>query len=174
MNTDRLKDLPRETLIEVLEMALRNIRTVDGLWFLGVEEKYGTDTAVTIDRIVWERMAPIEAKRLKQALKLTGTGIAGVVEAMRNSMTWISFAGEYEVEEISENQAVFRVKECLPQRARLEKQIGLFPCGSVEQAYLASFAQAIDPRVKVRCGFCPPERSSDQLWCEWFFEIDPA
>ncbi|MBI4318147.1 MAG: hypothetical protein HY675_06630 [Chloroflexi bacterium] len=173
MNIDVFKDLPREKLLDLLEMSCRNFRTLDGFWFLCVEEKYGTEAAALVDEIAWARMAPVEAKRLKQTLNLAQSGIGGVIEAMRNSMTWMSFAGDFDIEQVSENKAVFRVHQCLPQRARMEKQMGYFPCKGVEQASLYGFARVIEPRIKVRCGFAPPDQSPDGPDCEWLFEIEP-
>jgi hypothetical protein len=44
-----LEGLSKETLIELIKMYSRNWHTCDGLWFSGVEERYGTDTALEID-----------------------------------------------------------------------------------------------------------------------------
>lgn len=172
MNLDKFKDLPRETLLDLLEMAYRNFRTIDGLWFLEVEEAQGVDAATEVDSKVWERMASFEVRRLRRALRLEKEGIPGLVEALENSMCWMSFAGEFQIEQVDEKRAVFRVMDCLPQKTRVEQQIGLFPCRAMEQKYLSSFARAIDPSIKVSCGFSPPDEPRGRVWCEWCFEIE--
>ncbi|MFH1351645.1 MAG: DUF6125 family protein [Pseudomonadota bacterium] len=48
-----LEKLPKETLLEVIKMYSRNYVTVDGLWFSGVEEKYGLDAAMELDVRRW-------------------------------------------------------------------------------------------------------------------------
>lgn len=170
MNLDKLKDLPREKLLDIIEMTLNNFRTLDGLWFLGVEELYGTETATAIDTKVWEGIAPYEVRRLRRTLGLEKEGIAGLVEALENSTCWISFASEFEVEQVDDKRAVFRVLDCRPQLARKEKGMELFPCRGVELAYLHSFARAIDPSIKTSCGFSPPDEPRGHVWCEWWFE----
>ena len=38
---------------------------VDGLYYLGIEELFGTKSATEIDRKVWEVMGKIEARKIK-------------------------------------------------------------------------------------------------------------
>ena len=59
-----LKVLPRETLIDLVKMYSRNWLTVDGLWFGGVEERYGLDAAMELDLRMWQIGSMIEAKRI--------------------------------------------------------------------------------------------------------------
>jgi len=49
-----LEKLPKETLIELIKMYSRNWHTCDGLWFSGVEERYGVDKALEIDINMWD------------------------------------------------------------------------------------------------------------------------
>jgi hypothetical protein len=49
-----LEKLPKETLIELIKMYSRNWHTCDGLWFSGVEERYGADKALEIDVTMWD------------------------------------------------------------------------------------------------------------------------
>ena len=46
-----LEKFPKETLIELIKMYSRNWLTLDGLWFSGVEEKFGLDEALALDVI---------------------------------------------------------------------------------------------------------------------------
>jgi predicted ArsR family transcriptional regulator len=43
----------------------RSYATVDGLWFMKVEEKYGFDSAVDVDDEVWQVLPKIQARVLK-------------------------------------------------------------------------------------------------------------
>ena len=45
---------------------------VDGLYYLEIEDKYGTKPATEIDRKVWEVMGKIEARRLKELFDIKG------------------------------------------------------------------------------------------------------
>jgi len=48
----------------------RSYGAVDGLWFMKVEEKYGFERALEIDRAVWEILPKIQARQLKSMLGL--------------------------------------------------------------------------------------------------------
>lgn len=166
MKKDELAKLPKEKLLSLLEVSLKDLRTMDGLWFLYVEKVIGTERTIEIDRDVWARLGVIEAQRIKQSFNLQGDGIGLLLQALPLCPGFISFT-EFNLKQISEKQAIFQVTNCYPQRARLRDGIGLFNCRPVDEAMLISFAQALDPRIEVRCDFCPPDKYSENLWCQW-------
>ncbi len=53
---------------DVREYFHRSYTAVDGLWFVKVEEKYGFDKALNIDKEVWMIMPKIQARFLKSKL----------------------------------------------------------------------------------------------------------
>ncbi|ENO12004.1 hypothetical protein MBGDC06_00390 [Thermoplasmatales archaeon SCGC AB-539-C06] len=61
-----ISEIPKEKMAEFIFMHLRDMWTVDGLYYLGIEEKWGTEAATEIDRKVWEVMGKIEARKLKK------------------------------------------------------------------------------------------------------------
>ena len=60
----------------------RSYRTVDGLWFMKVEELYGFDTALEIDHEVWKIMPKIQARMVKNMLGVE-KGIDDLFEAIK-------------------------------------------------------------------------------------------
>ena len=71
---------------------------MDGLWFQAVEQRYGMDTAIAMDRQVWELFAVIEALRIKERLNLPENGGLDALEiALKtglffSSTNWKSYA----------------------------------------------------------------------------------
>src|SRR4030042_988781 len=61
-----LEKMPTEKLLDYFFLQIRNLWRVDGLYFLGVEKRFGTEVATEIDAAVWETMAAIEAKSLQK------------------------------------------------------------------------------------------------------------
>lgn len=175
MIEEDLAKLPKEKLISLLGVCLRDLHTLDGLWFLYVEKVIGTERTIEIDRDVWARLGGIEAQRIKRGFNLPGEGLSLLCQALSLCPGFISFT-EFTLKQISPKQAIFQVTTCYPQKARLRDGIGLFNCRPVDEAQLNSFAQALDPRIKVHCDFCPPEKYSENLWCQWKFYIpeEPA
>ena len=50
---------------QVAEYFSRSYKTVDGLWFMKVEEKHGFDAALELDNEIWKVMPKIQARMIK-------------------------------------------------------------------------------------------------------------
>jgi hypothetical protein len=50
----------------------RAYHAVDGLWFMKVEEAHGFETALDLDRRVWEILAKIQARQARTVLEISG------------------------------------------------------------------------------------------------------
>jgi hypothetical protein len=55
-----------------IEFLRRSYTAIDGLWFLKIEEKYGFEAALTIDKEVWKVFPKVQARFLKS---LTGQNV---------------------------------------------------------------------------------------------------
>ena len=53
---------------QVCEYFHRSYKAVDGLWFMKVEEKYGFNAALDIDKEVWKVLPKIQARMIKSML----------------------------------------------------------------------------------------------------------
>ena len=156
--------LQRDELIKAIKTSSKTLLSLDGLWFLAVEDKYGLDAAMQMDIEVWKRLGSIEARRTKRTFGINEGGITSIVKAIKLSPTWVAM--EYEFTELTKNRAVFRVTECPPQKARVRNKRGEFLCKPVNLAYLNAFAKTIDPKAKVRCIVAPPDPHPKEFWCE--------
>lgn len=171
INLEReLSNLSPTEIAPHLYVATRDLNTLDGLWFLMVEEKYGTEVATAIDEMVWERFGTREAHRVRRAFGIEEGGLDGFLQVLRNSPSTAGF-GTSRIERESRSRAVWQVLDCWPQAARVSKGLGTFNCRNVDVLFLESMAKAIDPRVKVTCSHCPPDERRDGVWCEWIFEL---
>lgn len=163
------ENLTKEELIELLEMASKNLVAMDGAWFQVLEERYGMDMAMDIDAEVWNRYPISEAKRLKKFLGLgEHPGLEGLeralsfnynVHANESSMHWEGDA------------LVFRIDVCRVQTARKRKGMEYHPCKPVGINEYTTFAKAIDDRIKVECLSCYPEVVDPSCGCAWRFTI---
>jgi len=164
-----IEDIPKEKLADFIFMHLRNMWAVDGLYFLGIEEQFGTKAATEIDRKVWEVMGKIEARRLKELLGLSGSDIPSMIKALRFS----GWALDLEDKEIvvEKEKAIVRNIKCRVQNTRTAKGLDEFPCKKVRWGFLKSFAQEFNPDIIVDCNVCPPDEHPIDLWCEWEFKI---
>ena len=166
---EMLKTMPLETLLNLFNMQIKNIWRVDGFYFLGIEEKFGTEAATQIDSDCWKVLGKLEARELKALLKPEKNDISSFMFALRNT-SWSLYQEQKEVE-VSPNKGVYRVAKCRIQQARLSKGLGEFPCKNVRFSYLKSFAEEFNPKIKVNCQICPPNRHPANVWCQWEFTL---
>jgi len=173
MEPDREEDrkmlmrIPKEQLIELFLLQMRNLWAVDGLYFLGIEEKFGTENATDIDRKVWEVMGKLEARKLKETIKIENNDIPTIMNALKHT----SWSLDLENKEIivEDERGVFRNTNCRVQNTRLKKGLSEFSCKQVRWGYLKSFAKEFNPDIEVKCNVCPPDEHPENLWCEWEF-----
>lgn len=171
MEWEEIAQLPREKLLALLWDAYRNLIRIDGYWFLAVEQAAGQEKAVIADEEVWRRFGRVEAQQLKRAFNLEGDGVGAVMAALQRSPLW-PFWARFRVEQTSPQEALLQVTHCSSQVERVKAGLGVFPCRGVDEAYFQSFAQALNPRIKVHCLSAPPEQYSENLWCSWRFVLE--
>ena len=159
--------LPKEKIPDYIFMQLRNLWSVDGLYFLGIEEAYGTKTATDIDAHVWEVMGKIEARKLKEFLGITGNDIP----TMMNALQYTTWALDLEDKEIiiKKEHALIRNVRCRVQNTRVSKGLKEFGCKPVRFGFLKAFAKEFNPDIVVKCTVCPPDSHPENLWCQWEF-----
>jgi len=166
-----LKGLSKEELIAIIVDDAKNWLAHDGLWFQAVDQKYGMETAIEIDRMAWEHFTVVEAKRIMARLGLEpGGGIPALVECLNHRL--YARLNLQEAIEVTDNRAVFRMVDCRVQSTRKRKGLPDFPCKTVGIVEYAGFARTIDPRIETRCIACPPDPHPEEFWCAWEFVLN--
>ena len=159
-----------QELTELLVDAAKNWLAHDGLWFRAVEEKFGMEAALELDKKAWEKFTEIEAKRIMRRLNIPpGGGIPALIQALKFRL--YAFINVQEILEVSEAWCVFRMNRCRVQEARQRQGLPDFPCKSVGIVEYSGFAKTIDPRIQTRCLMCPPDPHPINVWCAWEFFI---
>ena len=169
----KVEDLSKEELVLLLQDAAKNWLAHDGLWFRAAEDKFGTETAIELDKIAWESFTVIEAKRIMKRLNLEpGGGIPALIQALNFRL--YAHINVQEVVEEDKDHCIYRMNRCRVQDARKRHGLPDFPCKSVGIIEYSGFAKTIDPRIKTRCLVCPPDPHPPDVWCAWEFFIDPV
>ena len=86
----------------------RSYKAVDGLWFLKVEERYGFETALEIDKEVWKIMPKIQARTMRSILEL-GNDWESFEKSIITKLTWEGF--QFEVKK-SPSKFQIVISEC--------------------------------------------------------------
>ena len=144
---EKLLEMPKEMLVELLFMQMRNLWTVDGLYFLGIEEQFGSENASEIDRKVWEIMGKIEARRLKEILGVKGDDIPTIMETLRATSWSLDLEDKQII--VKKDGGMFRNMNCRVQLAREKIGLGEFPCRMVRWGYLKNFVKEFKEDVEV-------------------------
>ncbi|MBN1539807.1 MAG: hypothetical protein JW939_06655 [Candidatus Thermoplasmatota archaeon] len=163
-----LKELEGGQYTDLTFMHLRNMWAVDGLYYLGIEKRFGTEAATEVDAEVWAVMGKIEARKLK---KLFGLG-----NALEDMIRGLKFSGwtmdlEDKEWEYLPGKTILRNVECRVQNTRMKDGLSVFPCKKVRFGFLKAFAREFDPNIVVDCIHCPPDERKDGIWCEWAFHM---
>ncbi len=170
MSTEKIQELSREKLIELLNIYAKNWLAHDGCWFLSVEDEFDMDTAIAMDTEAWRKFTVVEAGRLIRFLNLgKDSGVSGLGEALKFRL--YSTLNEDRVEILDDKTLRYYVKTCRVQSARRRKKLPDFPCKSVGIVEYGGFARTIDQRFETECISCPPEITDQNYACIWEFEL---
>ena len=166
MDSANIEQLPRETLLELVKTYARNWQTLDGLWFGNVEAEFGLDTAVKLDLKNWEKMAALEAERLKKVLKLNQGGLDSILKVL-SLMSWQMVSPRFQIEKESPTRIVFSYPRCTVQEGRKKAGKQEFPCKTMKMTLLSNLARVVEPKARVKCLACPPDTHPPEFWCKW-------
>ena len=168
--TKEIEDFSKDELVALLRDAAVNWLAHDGLWFRAVEDKFGLEAAMELDKKAWETFTVLEAKRIMKRLGIPeGGGIPALVQALK--LRLYAHINTQEMSEISSCRCVFRMRSCRVQDARERQGLAFFPCKPVGIVEYSGFARTIDPRIRTRCLACPPDPKPSDSWCVWEFTI---
>ena len=150
--------------------AAKNWLAIDGLWFQAVEQEYGMDAAIGLDRKVWEQFSVIEARRIRERLDLPHQGGLDALEtALKNRL--FELVNEQKIVRPDPTTLILTMKSCRVQAARERKKMPLFPCKPVGLVDFPVFAHEIDPRITTECISCPPASLPGIPYCSWKFTM---
>jgi hypothetical protein len=165
-----LHGIPHDKLVQLLLTQVRNIWSEDGLYYIGIENRFGTAMATEIDREVWAVMGKLEARRVKEALDISVVDLQDLFEILKHTSWLLDMENkEYEMDD---SHLIIRNTCCRVQQTRVKKGLGEFGCKPVRTGYLKNFIAELNPKINVTCNLCPPDDHPEDLYCEWEFIID--
>jgi len=164
-------DLTKDDLLDYVADAAKLWLAHDGLWFLEVEQKFGIDNAIELDKNAWYQFTVLEAKRIMNRLGLKANGgIPALIEAL--GFRLYAHINKQSVEIASDGKSCdLTMLECRVQEARNRKGLSDFPCKPVGIVEYSGFASTIDARIKTECLTCPPDEHPKEHYCKWRFRF---
>ena len=168
-NREVLQALSKDELIDLLAIYAKNWLALDGVWFQSIEQKYGMEEAMYHDQEAWRRFTKIEARRIREFLKLPErAGLEGLAQAL--SLRFYANLNQDELL-LDGNTLLYRVSECRVQSARTRKNMPLHPCRPVGLIEYSEFAKVIDDRITCSCVSCYPVVQDPSCSCAWLFTL---
>ncbi len=170
INKEKITDLNKEELIELLAVYAKNWLAHDGSWFLSIEEEEGMEKAIHFDTEAWRKFTVVEAKKIMKFLGLKkNSGVEGLKRAL--AFRLYASVNEDETVIIDDKTVEYRVKTCRVQAARRRKGLEDFPCKSVGIVEYSLFASTIDDRFETEVISCPPDITERDYFCYWRFTL---
>ena len=118
-------DTPALSAKALMEICSRSMYSIDGLWFLAVEEQFGFEAAFKLNQKVWERCSFIHGHRLLNKLHLEGKPPLQALIALLSADP-IMAVHNAKVTTLTDTRAVFRFIDCPIQIARIKAGRGVY------------------------------------------------
>jgi len=121
----------------------RVFETIDGLWFMKVEEEKGFEGALELDRRVWEIVPKVQARALRKLLGIEGGGPEALKAALEAKFEMEGYAAEIS---LSGAALEVKVKMCpwhglmlKSGREHLAGRVGEVICGTEYPVWMKEF-----------------------------------
>ena len=128
---------------QIAEFYHRSYSSVDGLWFMKLEEKYGFEAALEIDNEVWKVFPKIQARVLKSACKM-GVGLEALGECLTAKLSLEGFS--FKAEKAGESGLRVVISRCpwhdlmiKSGRENLSVKVGSLICRTEYSVWAAEF-----------------------------------
>ena len=126
----------------------RSYGALDGLWFMKVEERFGFEVALDIDREVWEVMPKIQARMLK-AMTGEESGLTALLECLTTKLHWEGYLYDSGVSDDGKRLDL-KIRECpwhrllvTSGREGLAARVGPRICGTEYGMWASEFGGGI-------------------------------
>jgi len=165
-----LLNMPKKSLLRLLNDLCINWLANDGVWFQAVEFSNGMNDAKRCNDSCWAQFSPFEAWSIKRFLDLPERpGLEGLKTAL-NFRLYARINTQTLIDE-SPDSLILQMNDCRVQSARKRKGLDDYPCKSAGMVEYPYFASAIDSRITTECIGCPPDKHPDQWYCAWRFTL---
>jgi len=166
-----LTSLPKETLVELVNVWLKTFWSLQNYWMVFTEEESGFATAGKLDAKVWEKLAAIQAHRVKKAL-----GLADDVQALATVLKftapqWAPAGFEWEFDEVTESELRMTVHQCPMGTYRKEQGLELLPCKLGSPRLYTALAKVVNGKFETTCLHAHPDPPKEGVMCEWEFVL---
>ncbi len=164
MEQNSLENLEKKELITLVDSLLWQYRLIDAFWFINIEKQYGLSVAEKINEKVWEKIGGLSAKDIKKKFNIKEKGIKGFLRVM-DFYPW-KLVDCFQIEDLGK-ELIITSSNCPAQLARKKHGLGEYVCKEMHLKEFITFANEIDPDIKIECLFAPPDPHPDDIFCKF-------
>ncbi len=162
-----LMDMPKETLAELVNVWLKTFWSLQNYWMVFTEAESGFETAAKLDGKVWEKVAAIQAHRVKKTLGL-GDDVQALATVFKfTAPQWVPAGFEWEFDEVSERRLKMTVHKCPMGTYRKEHGLELLPCKHGAPQLYTAIAKVVNEKFEVTCQHAHPDPPEEGVMCQW-------
>jgi hypothetical protein len=166
-----LMSLPKETLAELVNVWLKTYWSLQNYWMVFTEAESGFATAGKLDAQVWEKVAPIQAHRVKKALGL-GDDVQALAAVLKfTAPQWAPAGFDWEFVEVAEKELRMTVHQCPMGTYRKERNLELLPCKFGSPLLYTALAKVVNEKFETTCLHAHPDPPKEGVMCEWEFVL---
>lgn len=151
-SAEKEPEMRKLTFEQIADYYRRSFITVDGLWFMKLEERYGFDTALDIDNDVWKIQPKIQARILKELFKLD-KGIDALYECLTTRFNFDGY--DFKARKTDNgNGFTVTISDCYwhnmmvgAGRTHLSGKVGTMVCTTEYKTWCAEFGDDISSRL---------------------------
>jgi hypothetical protein len=166
-----LASLPKETLVELVNVWLKTYWSLQNYWMVFTEEESGFATAGKLDAKVWEKLAPIQAYRVKRALGL-GEDVQALATVLKlTAPQWAPAGFDWEFDEVAERRLRMTVHQCPMGTYRKGQGLPLLPCKIGSPGLYNALAKVVNERFEATCLHAHPDPPKEGVMCQWEFVL---
>lgn len=169
---EELMNLPKETLVEMVSMWVKNYWTNQNYWMVCVERDFGFVEAARLDGEIWEHLATAQAHRLKKLLGL-GDDVQSLAVVLKfTAPQWVTAGFAWEFLEIADKRLVMQINQCPMGTYRDSQGLELLPCKFGSDRLYRALARAVNPKFECTCLHAPPDPRIPGVMCRWEFVLN--
>jgi hypothetical protein len=170
----RMEDFSSEALVRLWRAAGLLYCGMSSIYYTVIREKLGEEMAHEIDAEMWKREAPLEMRRMAEAMNIRGNDVEALLKTLQVDIGGGPIWPEFRCELKNKNHGYLYIKRCrgIDYWARHKE-------GTMQQhgCYLdiVGFQHAADcfnPKIKARALKLPPTKGPDENVCEWEFKLE--
>jgi hypothetical protein len=162
-----LMSMPKETLAELVNVWLKTFWSLQNHWMVLTEAESGFEMAARLDAKVWEKVAPIQAHRVKKALAL-GDDVQALATVFKfTAPQWAPAGFEWEFDEVTETRLRMTIHKCPMGTYRKENDLELLPCKHGAPLLYSAIAKVVNERFETTCLHAHPDPPREGVMCAW-------